>query len=118
MTFLDIVWFIFIWSLFVSYLVVLFKIVGDLIGDRSLRGSGKALWILVLVLFPLVSALVYMLVRGDGMADRALERAGVPAPPPSSAQEIAQAKLLLDAGAVSQAEFERLKAGAFSNRAV
>lgn len=119
MDFLDIVWFIFIWSLFVGYLIVLWKVISDLFGDHTLGGVAKAAWVLTLVVFPLLAVLVYLVARGGGMTDRELARNYASGGPSrSSAQEIAEAKRLLDQGAVSQAEFERLKAGAFMNPGV
>ena len=74
MDFLDIVWFIFIWSLFVGYLIVLWKVISDLFRDPALGGVAKALWVLALVVFPLLAVLVYLVARGGGITDRELER--------------------------------------------
>jgi hypothetical protein len=71
MPFLDITWFI-ITYLFVSYLVVLFKIIGDLFRDPANSGLTKALWMFALIVIPFASALVYLVARG-GMAQRSAE---------------------------------------------
>jgi ABC-type multidrug transport system fused ATPase/permease subunit len=108
--------------LFVAYLFVLFQIVADLFRDTEMGGVAKALWIVALVFLPMLTAIVYIIARGKGMATRqqaSLNRmksesesyirqvAGR-----SPAAEIADAKALLDAGTITQAEFERLKAKA------
>ena len=60
-----------IWSfVFVAYLMVLFQIIGDLFRDRDLGGGWKALWIIGLVVFPFLVALIYLIARGRGMAER------------------------------------------------
>jgi hypothetical protein len=124
MTFGDVVW-TFFWSFaFVAYLFALFAIIGDLFRDHKLNGWWKALWILFLLFVPFLTALVYLIARGPGMAERSQKaaqqaqsqadqyiRAVASASP---ANDIAQAKELLDAGTISQAEFETLKARALA----
>ena len=120
MSFWDIVWFIVISFAFVAYLMVLFSILADLFRDREESGWMKALWIVLLIVFPLVTALVYLGVRGRGMAERQsrdvaemkqqqdayIRDVGSKASP---ADQIAQAQKMLNDGAISQPEFERLK---------
>ena len=60
------VWFF----LFLFYLVILFQIIGDLFRDRELSGWWKALWVIALVVAPYLSAFVYLIARGRGMAER------------------------------------------------
>src|SRR3954467_5136013 len=107
-----------VWSFFfVAYLMILFHIFGDLFRDQSLGGFAKVLWVVVLIFFPLIAALVYVIVRGRGMAERAMkdnsERMAaqedyirsVAAPSTSSIDELSQAKALLDSGAITADEF-------------
>ena len=68
MSFWDIVWFLFISFAFIAYLMVLFSIFSDLFRDRDMSGIVKALWIVLLVLLPLITSLVYVIARGPGMA--------------------------------------------------
>src|SRR5947209_17924390 len=75
MSFWDIVWFIIISFAFVAYLMVLFAIVGDLFRDSETSGVAKAIWIFCLIFFPFITALVYFIVRGQGMASRAARQA-------------------------------------------
>src|SRR3954471_17921913 len=70
MSFGDIVWFIFISFAFVAYLMVLFSILGDLFRDRGTSGWVKAVWIIALIVVPFLSAFIYIITRGQGMAER------------------------------------------------
>ena len=125
MSFWDIVWFIIISFAFVAYLMMLFSIIVDLFRDSETSGVVKAVWLVALLFFPLITALVYVIVRGKGMSERmvssrvAAQRqqedyikqvAGSASP----ADQIAQASALLDKGTISQAEFDTLKARALA----
>jgi hypothetical protein len=109
---------------FVAYLIVLFQIIGDLFRDTQLSGWFKALWIIGLFFVPFVTALLYIIVRGDGMSTRqreAMQRARSETETyikqvagKSPAEQIADAKALLDAGTIDQDEFTKLKAKALS----
>jgi len=59
--------------LFVIWIWILFTIITDLFRDHEMSGWGKALWILFLVFIPFLTALVYLIVRGSGMRDRAIK---------------------------------------------
>lgn len=122
--FWSVVWFFF-WSFaIISYLFALFAVVGDLFRDRGLNGWWKALWILFLIFVPFLTVLVYLIARGGGMAERSQHEAskaqsaaddyirGVAGASPSD--EIAKAKALLDAGTITQAEYDGLKARALA----
>jgi hypothetical protein len=113
--------------LFVAYLFVLFRIIMDIFRDKSLGGFAKALWLVALLFLPLITALIYLIARGKGMASRDVEAmeeyrsaqveytkdlmkdASKPASP---AEQIAHAKELLDSGAITEEEFDKLKAKA------
>jgi len=123
-SFWDLIWW-FLWAfIFVSYLFALFAIIGDLFRDHRLSGWGKAVWIFFLIFFPVLTALVYLIVRGKGMGERqlaAIQEAGTKQHAEvrsvvraSPVEQIAQAKALLDAGAISPAEFDVLKAKALA----
>lgn len=126
-SFIDIFWsmlwffFLFIW------IIVLANILTDLFRDRSLSGVAKTLWVVFLVFLPFLAALVYFLTRGRGMAERAAAqqeraqeqfagyvRSAATSGDGAPAEQIARAKELLDAGAIDQSEFDRLKAKALS----
>jgi ABC-type multidrug transport system fused ATPase/permease subunit len=120
--FWDVVWLMVSTFFFVAYLVIMFQIVVDLFRDQELGGGAKVLWVIGLIFLPVLTAIVYIIARGSGMARRQLasvqnaraatetyikEVAGR-----SPAADIAEAKALLDAGTINQAEFDKLKAKA------
>ncbi len=121
----DFLWHFLIIFGWIAYLIVLFQILTDLFWrDHETSGVVKAIWVFFLIVFPWLGALVYLLARGKGMAQRA-HAAAVAAQKAtddyireaagrSPAQEIADAKALLEAGTISQAEFDGLKAKALS----
>ena len=125
MSFWDIFWFIIISYAFIAYLMLLFSIFGDLFRDRETSGWLKGVWIVALVFLPLLSSLVYLVVRGRGMADRSLEAADRArrqqegyirevAGTPSSTDQIARARAMLDAGTISESEYATLTAKALA----
>jgi hypothetical protein len=125
MFFQDLFWFL-LWSFyFIAYLYIIIVIITDLFRDEKLNGWLKALWIIALVFVPFLTGLIYVIARGKGMAQRAqAARGGVvpesddyrPAASSSPADDIAKAKALLDAGTISQGEYEALKSKALGNQ--
>ncbi|MGB5110712.1 MAG: hypothetical protein WBO08_03455 [Mycobacterium sp.] len=124
-SFWDFFWSFMVIFAFIAYLIILFNILADLFWrDHKTSGWAKALWVVFLVVFPYLTALVYLIARGKGMSERAHEQAMQAkretddyirqAAGRSPAQEIANAKALLDAGTISQADFDALKAKAVS----
>jgi Phospholipase_D-nuclease N-terminal len=125
MSFWDFFWLL-VWSFFfVAFLMALFQIVVDLFRDPELSGWWKALWMLFIVFLPVLGALIYLVARGNGMAKRQLRDATEAkkandayiqsvAKQSNPAEQIATAKGLLDSGAISQAEFDGLKAKALA----
>jgi hypothetical protein len=104
------------------YLMMLFSVIVDLFRNKEMSGGMKAVWVLFLLILPLLSLLVYLIANGKGMAERSMaEHAAAEADVrqyirqtagTSPADDIAQAKALLDAGTITQAEFDVLKAKA------
>lgn len=118
-SFWEILWFS-LWAFFfVVYLMALFAIIGDIFRDKDLSGIGKAVWLFFLIFVPFLTALVYLIVRGDDMAKRNIALAQenkaqtdeyIRSVATSSAtDEIAKAKSLLDAGTITQEEFQAIK---------
>src|SRR3954468_10709713 len=118
MSFGDIVWFILISFAFVAYLMVLFSILGDLFRDRETSGWVKAVWIIALIVVPFLSAFIYVVARGQGMAQRkaaemaelqkqtdAYIRDVASAPATTPTDQIAQAQQMLSQGVISQPEY-------------
>jgi hypothetical protein len=93
-------------------------------------GLAKALWIIFLIFMPFLSMLIYLVARGRGMAERSAsageqaraaqesyirEVAAGTGEGISPAEEISRAKALLDSGAITQPEFDQLKAKALQH---
>jgi hypothetical protein len=122
--FWDIIYLIASTFVFVAYLIILFQVVTDLFRDGELGGGSKVLWLAGLIFLPFLTALIYVLFRGRGMAARQYEvmrRAKSDTDAyirhvagKSPVEQIADAKALLDAGTINQEEFAKLKAQALS----
>ena len=115
--------------IFFAWFMSLFWVFGDLFRSKDLGGVAKTLWTLFLIFLPILGMLVYLIARGHGMTERALEaqaesqkrqdayirsvatsNGGTSSP----ADEIASAKALLDSGAITASEYEKLKAKALA----
>lgn len=125
MNYWDFFW-LMVWGFFfILYLMVLFQIVVDIFRDEGMNGWAKAVWLVALFLVPAVTALVYVIIRGKSMtqretAARAASRGAAEdyirsvAGRTDPATQISNAKALLDSGAITQAEYEQLKAKAIA----
>lgn len=124
-SFWGLVWYSLVVFAFIAYLIILFNIIVDLFWrDHKTSGLVKAIWVVFLVVVPYLTALVYLIARGNGMALRAREAASAAkqqtddyikqAAGRSPSQDIADAKGLLEAGTITQSEFDSLKAKALS----
>ncbi|WP_431073296.1 hypothetical protein [Microbacterium phyllosphaerae] len=123
-SFWAIIWWFFWAFVFISYLMVLFNIVADLFRDHSVNGWVKAIWIIFLIFVPFLTALVYLIARGQGMAERGASAyqeqrhaadsyiRSVASHSPSD--EIDKASKLLAAGTITNEEFASIKARALS----
>ena len=109
----------------VIWLIILFQIIVDIFRSHDMSGWAKALGIIALFLFTFLTALIYLIARGGGMAKRQAEQAAAAqsefnnyvksvAGSASPTDQIAQAKAMLDSGTITQAEFDQLKAKALS----
>jgi predicted PurR-regulated permease PerM len=119
-SFWDVLWTTFVVFVWVMFIVILVNVLIDLFRSHDLSGWAKALWLVVLVVLPFLGVLIYLIARGGGMQARAVQQqqqdvahlkkmvGGSDTP----ADQIAQAKALLDSGAIDQAEYEKLKAKA------
>lgn len=122
MDFWNFVWYVFVAFAFVAYLMILFSILTDLFRDRELSGWWKAVWIVFLIFVPLLTSLVYLIARGGSMGERQVKavkesQANADAyirnvAGKSPADQIQDAKALLDSGVITQEEFAQLKAKA------
>jgi ABC-type multidrug transport system fused ATPase/permease subunit len=116
----EAIWLIFVTFVFITVLMMLFSVIVDLFRDDSLSGWGKAGWIIVLILFPFLGLLIYVIARGKSMSERSFKQqvdakesfdtyvrtvsAGGPA------SELEKANALHLAGKLSDEEFSQLKA--------
>lgn len=121
--FWSFVWFFFWAFAYIAYLFVLIYILADIFRDKSLSGGFKALWIVAMVFFPFVTAVVYLIARGVGMNERAAasanteilseDRSKIRAQSYADPQaEIAKAAALRDQGVITPGEFDAIKAKA------
>ena len=125
--FLDFLWSMLIFFLWVAWFVLLFHVIGDIFRRQDAGGGKKALWMIFVIVVPFLGVLVYLLANSDDMARRSIERAqasqaqmddyvrSVSGSGGGAAAEIEQAKSLLDSGAINQAEFEAIKAKALAS---
>ena len=123
-TFWDALWTIFIFFLWILWFFLLFKIVFDVFRRHDIGGGKKTVWLLFILFLPFIGAFAYIVANGDGIAQRDAERAQaaqtqfndyVQSVAGGPAQEIDKAKQLLDSGAITQAEFDSLKAKALAS---
>ena len=118
--FLSMLWFF----LFFIWIWLLITVFADIFRSDDMGGWGKALWTIFVIVLPYLGVFIYLIAEGHHMAERNAEQmqsaqaqqadyiksvAGS-----SPADQIAQAKQLLDSGAITQAEFDGLKAKALS----
>lgn len=125
----EILWSLVVIFFMVIYFMILFSIFGDLFRSKDLSGFAKALWVLFIFVFLFFGPFIYLVVRGSGMAERSMaaqadaqqqmqdyaaqvvSQGGTGG---SATDQIAQAKSLLDSGAITQEEFDAIKAKALA----
>jgi len=122
----DWFWFLFWMFAYVAYIFALVYILIDVFRDGGLNGWAKAAWTIFLFFVPFLTALVYLIARGKGMAERSarkqreyqeysedyIRQVSFASP----TDEIAKAKALLDAGTITQGEFDAIKNKALGNK--
>jgi hypothetical protein len=117
----------FLWDMllvfaFVIWFWLLIIVFGDLFSRHDIGGWGKAGWIILVVILPYFGVFIYLIANGHSMGERAAAKAQAQqsqmddyvrsVASDSSADQIAKGKQLLDSGAITQAEFDQLKAKA------
>ena len=121
--FMDVLWSMIIFFFWVIWIWIVITVLMDIFRRRDIGGWHKAAWVVFVVILPWLGVLVYLIAQHDGMRERQVEQAQaqkaafddyVRDAAGGSAGEIAKAKELLDSGAITQAEFEALKAKALS----
>jgi hypothetical protein len=122
---LDVFWTMLIFFIWVSWFMLLFRVIGDIFRRRDIGGGGKVLWLVFVLFLPFLGVFVYLIAESQGIADRAIESAQASqerfdahvrevASTGGAADEIAKAKQLLDSGAITQVEFDSIKARALA----
>ena len=118
--FISIFWFMILFA----WIALLFRIIGDIFRDDSLGGGGKALWTILIIFFPWLGVLIYLIARGGSMNERAIQdaqaadarmRAYVQDAAGTSgasnvSSELRDLAALRDAGTISPDEYEKAKA--------
>jgi hypothetical protein len=124
-TFGDVMWTMFVFFAWILFFWMLFGVFGDLFGRHDISGWAKAGWTVFVIILPFLGIFVYLISQGRGMGERAQQRAQSQktqmddyvrsvASTGSPTEEIAKGKELFDSGAISQAEFDQLKARALA----
>jgi hypothetical protein len=124
-TFLDAFWSLLVFFLWVAWFILLFHIVADVFRRHDISGGKKTIWLLFILFVPFLGVFVYLIANADDMARRNVEQATAQrrdmdeyvrsvATEGGAAAEIERAKALLDSGAISQTEFDAIKAKALA----
>jgi hypothetical protein len=124
--FLDVLWTMFIFFLWIIWFFLLFRVIVDIFRRKDIGGGKKTLWLLFVILLPFLGVFVYLIVNSNEMADRDVQRAQASqqqfdsyvkevAGSGGAAAEIDKAKQLLDSGAITQEEFNSIKAKALAS---
>jgi hypothetical protein len=124
--FLDVLWTLLIFFAWVIWFWLLITVFADIFRRRDIGGGKKALWVIFVIIIPFVGVLIYLIAESNGMADRQAELQQqarsqtdeyikTVAESADPAGQIAQAKQLLDSGAINQQEFDALKQKALAS---
>ncbi len=121
--FLSVLWTMLVFFAWVIWFWILITILADIFRRHDIGGGKKALWIVFVIITPFLGVLIYLIANNEGMNERNLSRAHaqqaqfddyVKTVSGGAAAEIEKAKGLLDSGAISQAEFDQIKAKALA----
>jgi ABC-type multidrug transport system fused ATPase/permease subunit len=123
--FLEVLWTMLVFFLWVSWFVLLFRIVGDVFRRHDISGGKKTLWLIFLLFVPFVGVFSYLIANADDMAKRQAQEVRAAqsqfddyvrstAGSGGAAAEIDSAKKLLDSGTISQTEFDAIKVKALA----
>ena len=124
-TFGQLMWSFLVFFTWILFFWMLFAVIGDIFRRHDISGWGKAGWIILVIVLPYLGVFIYLIAEHDGMAERNTQQvqaqqavadqyirsvSGSGGP----ASEIETAKNLLDSGAITQAEYDSLKAKALA----
>jgi ABC-type multidrug transport system fused ATPase/permease subunit len=122
----DVMWSMLVFFVWILWFWLLFTVFGDLFTRHDIGGWGKAAWVIFVIIVPFLGTFIYLIAEGRKMGERAAKRAQAQqsqmddyvrsvASSGSATEEIAKGKQLLDSGAISEAEFDQLKARALAS---
>ena len=122
--FMDVLWSMIIFFFWVIWIWIVITVLIDIFRRNDISGWAKAAWVIFVVILPWLGVLVYLIAQHDGMRERSIKQAQGQQQAfddyvrdtagGGAAADIAKAKELLDSGAITQAEFEALKAKALA----
>ena len=123
--FLDVIWTMFIFFIWILWFFLLFRVIVDIFRRHDIKGGKKTLWLIFVIFLPFLGVFVYLIANSDDIADRDARGAQAAqqefdtyvksvASSGGPAAEIDKAKQLLDSGAITQQEFDSLKAKALA----
>jgi predicted PurR-regulated permease PerM len=123
--FLEVFWTLLVFFVWIAWFMLLFRIIGDIFRRRDIGGGSKTFWLIFVIILPFLGVFIYLITQGNEMAERDMQRAQAAqtqyddyvrsvASSGGAAAEIDKAKQLLDSGAITQAEFDAIKAKALA----
>jgi hypothetical protein len=122
----QVIWTMFIFFVWILFFWLLFTVFGDLFSRHDISGWGKAAWCVLVICLPFLGIFIYLIAEGKAMGERRMKQAqaaqsqmddyvrSVAGSGGGATDEIARGKELLDSGAITQAEFDQLKAKALA----
>jgi uncharacterized membrane protein len=113
--FLDVLWTMIIFFCWVAWIWIVITVFIDVFRRDDISGWGKAAWVVFVIILPFLGVLIYLIVYGQGMAERNVKRFEEAAAVAGPSAQIAHAKELLDKGAINQEEFEAIKRKALAD---
>jgi hypothetical protein len=121
--FLDVFWSILVFFAWLAWIWIAITCFIDIFRRHDIGGVHKAVWVVFIIVIPFLGVLVYLIAQHDGIRERSVKQAQdqqaafdsyVKQTAGGSASEIAKAKELLDSGAITQDEFDSIKAKALA----
>ena len=119
----DVMWSMLVFFIWILFFWMLFIVFGDLFSRHDISGWAKAGWCIFVIILPFLGIFIYLIANGHGMGERGQQRAQaqqsqmdsyVRSVADSGAEQIAKGKQLLDSGAITQAEYDQIKAKALA----
>ena len=122
---LGIFWTMLVFFIWIVWILALFHVFADIFRSHDMGGVAKTIWVLFVIFLPYLGVFVYLIARGDKMSQHALEQAQrqeaaqrayiqsvatTTSSAPSAADELAKLADLKASGAITEAEYNSMKA--------